>query len=55
MCVVGLSYGDSTYTQFEDAFLSEHVKSITVCDTELVIRDKKVRYLDIHDDDDDDD
>lgn len=41
MCV-GISYGDSTFTQFEDDFLTEHVKSVTVCDTELVARDRKV-------------
>ncbi|XP_020894104.1 pachytene checkpoint protein 2 homolog [Exaiptasia diaphana] len=40
MCV-GISYGDSTFTQFEDHFLKEHVKSVTVCDTELVARETK--------------
>jgi len=49
MCV-GISYGDLVFNQFEDGFLIEHVKSITVCDTELVSRDRKVResYTDSH-------
>nr|QIC49979.1 putative pachytene checkpoint protein 2 [Actinia equina] len=38
---VGICYGDATFTQFQDDFLTEHVKTITVSDTELVVRDKK--------------
>ncbi|XP_046572427.1 pachytene checkpoint protein 2 homolog [Haliotis rubra] len=30
-----VAYGDFTVTEFDDAFLTEHVKSISLCDTDL--------------------
>ncbi|KAL9975130.1 hypothetical protein ACROYT_G012248 [Oculina patagonica] len=34
-------YGDTTFTEFTDGFLTEHVKSVCVCDTELVSKDRQ--------------
>jgi translation initiation factor 2 beta subunit (eIF-2beta)/eIF-5 len=45
---LGITYGDSTFTQFDDEFLTEHVKTVTVTDTELVARDKKVKLTSYH-------
>jgi len=38
-------YGDTTFTEFTDGFLTEHVKSVCVCDTEMVSKDRQVSYL----------
>lgn len=35
-------YGDTTFTEFTDGFLTEHVKSVSVCDTEFVSKDRQV-------------
>lgn len=35
-------YGDTTFTEFTDGFLAEHVKSVSVCDTEMVSKDRQV-------------
>ena len=35
-------YGDTTFTEFTDEFLTEHVKSVCVCDTEMVSKDRQV-------------
>lgn len=35
-------YGDTTFTEFTDGFLTEHVKSVCVCDTEMVSKDRQV-------------
>jgi len=34
-------YGDTTFTEFTDGFLTEHVKSVCVCDTEMVSKDRQ--------------
>ena len=38
-------YGDTTFTVFTDGFLTEHVKSVCVCDTELVSKDRQVLII----------
>ena len=35
-------YGDTTFIEFTDEFLSEHVKAVCVCDTEMVSKDRQV-------------
>ena len=35
-------YGDTTFTEFTDGFLTEHVKSVSVCDTDLVSTERQV-------------
>ena len=35
-------YGDTTFTEFTDGFLTEHVKSVNVCDTDLVSKERQV-------------
>lgn len=34
-------YGDTTFMEFTDGFLTEHVKSVSVCDTEMVSKDRQ--------------
>lgn len=34
-------YGDTTFTEFTDGFLTEHVKSVSVCDTDLVSKERQ--------------
>lgn len=34
-------YGDTTFTEFSDGFLTQHVKSVSVCDTEMVTKDRQ--------------
>lgn len=34
-------YGDTTFMEFTDDFLTEHVKSVSVCDTEMVSKDRQ--------------
>lgn len=34
-------YGDTTFMDFTDGFLTEHVKSVSVCDTEMVSKDRQ--------------
>ena len=42
-------YGDTTFTEFTDGFLTEHVKSVSVCDTDLVSKERQVnRCLLLH-------
>ena len=36
-------YGDTTFTEFTDGFLAEHVKSVSVCDTEMVSKERQVK------------
>ncbi|CAH3154357.1 unnamed protein product [Pocillopora meandrina] len=45
-------YGDTTFTEFTDGFLTEHVKSVSVCDTDLVSKERQLNLnckLAIHD------
>lgn len=35
-------YGDTAFTEFTDGFLTEHVKSVSVCDTDLVSKERQV-------------
>lgn len=37
-----VTYGDFQLFEFEDPFLQENVKSISICDTELVPQERKV-------------
>ena len=37
-------YGDTTFMEFTDGFLTEHVKSVSVCDTEMVSKDRQVYF-----------
>ena len=37
-----IAYGDTSVTEFDDPFLTEHVQSIAVCDTELDNHGKQV-------------
>lgn len=34
-------YGDTTFTEFTDGFLTEHVKAVSVCDTDLVSKERQ--------------
>lgn len=34
-------YGDTTFTEFTDGVLTEHVKSVSVCDTDLVSKERQ--------------
>lgn len=34
-------YGDTAFTEFTDGFLTEHVKSVSVCDTDLVSKERQ--------------
>lgn len=34
-------YGDTTFTEFTDGLLTEHVKSVSVCDTEMVSKGRQ--------------
>lgn len=38
-------YGDTTFTEFTDGLLTEHVKSVSVCDTEMVSKGRQVNDL----------
>ena len=38
-------YGDTTFTEFTDGFLTEHVKSVSVCDTEMVSKERQVNKI----------
>ncbi|XP_015773372.1 PREDICTED: pachytene checkpoint protein 2 homolog [Acropora digitifera] len=35
-------FGDTTFSEFSDIFLTQHVKSVSVCDTEMVTNDRQV-------------
>ena len=39
---VGAVYGDTTFTEFDDNFLRDHVRTVAVCDTELVTTERQV-------------
>ena len=38
-------YGDTTFTEFTNGFLTEHVKSVSVCDTEMVSKERQVNKI----------
>ena len=38
-------FGDTTFSEFSDIFLTQHVKSVSVCDTEMVTNDRQVWLL----------
>ncbi|EDO30919.1 predicted protein [Nematostella vectensis] len=38
---IGTAYGDTTFNHFENEFLNEHIKSISICDTDLVLVERK--------------
>lgn len=40
-----IAYGDFTCTEFDDPFLEEHVKSVSLGDTDINGPDRKVRDL----------
>ena len=35
-------FGDFTITEYDDPFLTEHVKSVSVCDTDLSLTGSRV-------------
>ena len=39
---VGAVYGDTTFAEFDDNFLRDHVRTVAVCDTELVTTERQV-------------
>ena len=39
-----VAYSDFTITEFEDPFLSEHVRSVSLCDTDITSHGKTVTY-----------
>ncbi|KAK2559713.1 Pachytene checkpoint protein 2-like protein, partial [Acropora cervicornis] len=54
-------FGDTTFSEFSDIFLTQHVKSVSVCDTEMVTNDRQgslkncklaIHVFQLHDDED---
>lgn len=42
-CVV---FGDYSWTEFDDVFLTKNVNSVAIVDTELKVKDRQVRHVD---------